>query len=108
MSDLSLSQPGGVTCPPELQAESPPLDGWILNCRHPFVALTADACRWASDFTLFLSFPSPTVTWPDGPPLELDDLALACAVDRQGTHADTPGADVDAAASEYLVLVRLG
>lgn len=38
----------------------------------------------------------PIVTWPDGPPFELDDLALACNVDGQDTHVDIhPVRDVD-------------
>jgi DNA-binding CsgD family transcriptional regulator len=38
----------------------------------------------------------PIVNWPDGPPFELDDLALACHVDGQDTHVDVhPVRDVD-------------
>jgi DNA-binding CsgD family transcriptional regulator len=38
----------------------------------------------------------PIVTWPDGPPFELDDLALACNVDSQDIHVDIhPVRDVD-------------
>jgi hypothetical protein len=38
----------------------------------------------------------PIVTWPDGPPFDLDDLGLACSVDGQDTHVDIhPVRDVD-------------
>ena len=38
----------------------------------------------------------PIVTWPDGPPFDLDDLGLACTVDGQDTQVDIhPVRDVD-------------